>query len=285
MIGLPSDQSDVNPKGARIRWDLLLRICPSPRLLIRTAGVLLLGYLALCAGMYFFQRNLLYFPRSRSLNGAEVTLKLPVPGAELIITKQEVEGPKAILYFGGNGEDVSFNLPAFTKAFSNHSIYLAHYRGYGGSSGSPSEEVILQDALALYDHVSAKQGKVALIGRSLGTGVAIQVASKRPASSLILVTPFFSIQEIAQERFPFLPVGALLVDKFESWRVANSILMPTLLIAAEWDEIIPKSSTDRLFERFEKGISTLEMVPGTNHNNISAHPKYLQLMQTHLGKN
>ncbi|MSR81256.1 MAG: alpha/beta fold hydrolase [Gemmataceae bacterium] len=280
MVGLPPDNFDVNPPRANARGNRLLRI---NRVLIPGGLVLLLGYLALCAGMFFFQRNLLYFPRARTLTGPEVTLKLQVPGAELVITKRDANSPNAILYFGGNGEDVSANLPLFSAAFPNHAIYLTHYRGYGGSSGSPSEEFIQQDALALFDQVVTKHDKVAVIGRSLGSGVAIQVASQRPASALILVTPFFSILEIAARRFPFLPVGALLIDKFESWKYAEAISMPTLLIAAEWDEVIPKSSTDRLFERFERGIATLEVIPGTNHNNISSNPRYLPMIQSMLG--
>ena len=276
----PSDHSDRNTPTVHARWPRLLRFS----LVFFPCGmVLLLGYLALCAGMFFFQRNLLYFPRARTLTGPEVTLKLQVPGAELVITNRDANSPNAILYFGGNGEDVSANLPSFSIAFPNHAIYLAHYRGYGGSSGTPSEEFIQQDALSLFDQVVSKHDKVAVIGRSLGSGVAIQVAAKRPASALILVTPFFSIQEIAARRFPFLPVGALLIDKFESWKYAEAISMPTLLIAAEWDEVIPKSSTDRLFERFEKGMATLEVIPGTNHNNISSNPRYLPMIQSMLG--
>jgi pimeloyl-ACP methyl ester carboxylesterase len=244
--------------------------------------VLLLAYLAICAALFAYQRSLLYFPQPNSGGGPATTMQLQVKDADLAITARQKSGPKALVYFGGNAEDVSANLPSFAQAFPDHAIYLLHYRGYGGSSGSPTEAALQSDALALFDHVNKTHADVTVVGRSLGSGVAVWVASQRPVSRLILVTPYNSIQELAAERFPWFPISWLLVDKFESWKYAPKVTAPTLLIAAEHDEVIPATSTGQLHARFNKGTAALKMLPGTSHNTISQHPQYLALFQSML---
>ncbi len=206
----------------------------------------------------------------------------PDTDAALVVTARQTAGPKAIIYFGGNGEDVSPNLPSFSQAFPAHALYLLHYRGYGGSTGSPTEAALQSDALALFDHVSKMHSDVVVVGRSLGSGVAVWVASQRPVSRLILVTPYNSIQELAAQRFPWFPVSWLLTDKFESWKYAARVTAPTLLISAEHDEVIPKASTEQLHAHFRNGAAVLKMLPGTSHNTVSLHPDYLSLFQSML---
>ena len=188
-------------------------------------------------------------------------------------------GSDALVYFGGNAEDVSLEMPGFSVAFPNYAIYLLHYPGYGGSSGSPSEKAIVADALALFDRVHAQHQNVVVIGRSLGSGVAIHVASLRPVSRLVLVTPFDSLQDVAAENYPYVPVRWLLRDKFESWRYAPQVVAPTRIIVAEQDEIVPRASTDRLRTRFKNDIVSYVVVPGTGHNTISDSADYLSLLK------
>lgn len=245
-------------------------------------AVLLLAYLALCAALFIYQRSLIYFPQPKSWGGPATTQQLQVKDAELVLTARQSTGPKAIVYFGGNAEDVSANLPSFAQAFPGHSIYLLHYRGYGGSSGSPSEAALQSDALALFDHVGKTHSEITVVGRSLGSGVAVWVASQRPVSRLILVTPYNSIQELAAQRFPWFPISWLLVDKFESWKYAPQVTAPTLLIAAGQDEVIPAASTEKLYAQFKKGTAALKVLPGTSHNTVSQHPQYLPLFQSML---
>ncbi|MDP1566018.1 MAG: alpha/beta hydrolase, partial [Polaromonas sp.] len=213
------------------------------RLAASLLAVAALGYLALCAVLFFFQRSLIYFPQPGVNKDPASTLQLQVADAELAVSVRPGTGPGALIYFGGNAEDVSANLPAFAQAFPAHAVYLLHYRGYGASPGSPTEKAIQSDALALFDHVRKSHADIALVGRSLGSGVAIQVASQRPASRLVLVTPYDSLQELAAGQFPFFPVRWLLVDKFESSKHAPQVTVPTLLIAAAKDEVIPAWST------------------------------------------
>lgn len=249
---------------------------------ISFAAFLAVVYVGLCGVLFVFQRSFIYYPQPRAPGANSPTLPLSVPGAELLISVRLHDGPKAIVYFGGNGEDVSFNLPAFAVAFPDHALYLMNYRGYGGSSGSPSEASIQQDALALFDAVHSKHPDVVVMGRSLGSGVAVRLASERPAARLVLITPYSSIAELAARQFPYFPVKWLLRDKFESWRYAPRIRVPTLLVSAQNDEIIPRASTEDLYARFTEGVASLQVIPGVGHNTISQSPLYLEALRTGL---
>jgi uncharacterized protein len=175
---------------------------------------------------------------------------------------------------------VSGNMPQLSEAFPNRSLYLMHYRGFGGSSGSPSQEALFSDAQALFDLVREKHDDITIVGRSLGSGVAVYLAGTREVSRLILITPFDSMTEIAARQFPFLPVNWLLKDRYESFKYAPHVKAPTQIITAEKDELIPRESSQKLHTSFVPGIATFHIVPGTNHNNISSSPNYLQLLST-----
>ena len=253
----------------------------------RNAGLLLavivFMYAAVCLVLYAMQRSMIYYPQPGAAESPDSTLTIPVHGATLRVSVRAHASPKALIYFGGNAEDVSLSLPAFSSAFPDRALFLLHYRGYGGSSGKPSEEALQSDALALFDRVHSEYSDIAVIGRSLGSGVAIRVAaSHRPVSSLVLVPPYDSIQELAARQFPYLPVRWLLTDKFESWRYAPAIRVPTLLLAAANDEVIPRSSTERLYRAFSPGVASLNFIPETAHNSVSNSALYLEEIRAAL---
>jgi pimeloyl-ACP methyl ester carboxylesterase len=240
-------------------------------------------YIAICVLLFVFQRSLIYYPQPRAKGEGSATMPLSVPDAELVISLRAHEGPNAIVYFGGNGEDVAYNIPEFSSAFPEHALYLMNYRGYGGSSGTPTERAIHQDAQALFDWVHARHPNVVIMGRSLGSGVAIRLASERPAARLVLITPYSSIVELGARQFPYFPVRWLLQDKYESWRYAPTITVPTLIVAAENDEVIPRASTDDLYSRFKPGVASLQVIPGAGHNSLSASPLYLTSLRSGAG--
>jgi pimeloyl-ACP methyl ester carboxylesterase len=132
--------------------------------------------------------------------------------------------------------------------------------------------------MTLFDYVYNSHPDIAVIGRSLGSGVAVRLASQRPASRLILITPYNSLEDLAARQFPWFPVKWLLQDKFESWKYAAHITVPTLLVAAEHDEVVPRASTDQLYTHFAKGVASLQVIPDTGHNSISESPNYLQML-------
>jgi pimeloyl-ACP methyl ester carboxylesterase len=235
-------------------------------------------YLGACAALFFFQRSLIYFPQPSSL-GRSSQIVLPVHGAEVRVSVRPHAGSNALIYFGGNAEDVSASLPSLSTTFPEHAIFLMHYRGYGGSSGTPSEAALQADALKLFDKIHAEHPNVVVVGRSLGGGIAIRLAAQRPVSRLVLVTPWDSLQDLAAAQFPFFPVRWLLSEKYESDRYAPLVAAPTTVVAAEHDEVIPRWSTDRLHARFAQGVARFVILPGTGHNTISMNPLYLDVMR------
>jgi pimeloyl-ACP methyl ester carboxylesterase len=239
-------------------------------------------YLGLCLMLFFTQRSLIYFPTERALVDPATDMTLSVADASLRLAVRIREGPNALIYFGGNAEDVSHSLGSFASAFPGHAIYMVHYRGYGGSSGKPSEDALHMDAQALYEKVSAEHSKIVVVGRSLGSGVAVRLAATRPVHRLVLVTPYDSIVNVAKRQFPFMPVSLLLLDRYESWRDAPRVQVPTLIVAAANDQVIPRESTAALFRAFLPGVARMKVIAGVGHNSISAAPGYLAAIQSGL---
>jgi uncharacterized protein len=244
------------------------------RILLTLLTLLAIVYAGLCAALFFFQRSLIYFPQPRSLGNNTSRINLSVSGAEMSVSVRLRKGSNALIYFGGNAEDVSRRLPTFSNTFPDHALYLPDYRGYGSSSGKPSEAALFTDAIALFDKIHADYANVLVVGRSLGSGVAVYLASQRPVARLVLVTPYNSIQELAARQVPFFPVRLLLLDKFESWRYAKLVNAPTLIIMAEDDEVIPRESTESLLKYFQHDIALMKVISNTSHNTISDSPEY-----------
>ena len=235
-------------------------------------------YAGLCLALYVMQRSFQYFPTPRRLGPTQMADTFQSGDTLLQLTVRPHAGPGALLYFGGNGEDVSSSVAPLLAAFPEREIVMLHYRGYGGSAGRPTEADIAADAAGLFDKVHAQHPDVIVMGRSLGTGVAARLASTRPVAKLVLVTPYDSLLGIAERQFPVFPVKYLLIDKYESWRHVPKIGVPVLILAAERDEVIPASSTETLRARFPAGQVTWVMVPGASHNTIGDDPLYVRAL-------
>jgi pimeloyl-ACP methyl ester carboxylesterase len=246
------------------------------KVLIGFAGLSLATYLGLCGLLYSKQRKLLYYPQPMAAGGEAFTLPLRAHGPRVLVSVRELPQAPAIVYFGGNAEDVSQNLPVFEAAFPTHALYLLHYRGYGGSLGEPSEAGLYADALSLFDYARRRHREVIVVGRSLGSGLAVHVASTRRAARLVLVTPYDSIVGIAAENYPMFPVSMILQDKYESYRYAPRIRVPTRIIVADADEVIPRASSEQLCGRFAPGIAHMSVLSG-GHSTVTADPRYLPL--------
>ena len=233
-------------------------------------------YAAACVVLFFKQRSFQYFPTTRRLGATQMAGTYEREGTLLQLTVRPLPGPGAVLYFGGNAEDVSGSVGSLVAAFPDREIVALHYRGYGGSAGRPPEADIPADAAGLFDQVHARHPDVIVIGRSLGSGVAARLASTRPVSKLVLVTPYDSLLGIAQGQFRFFPVSLLLIDKYETWRYVPGIKAPVLLLVAERDETIPLASSQALRARFPAGQASWVMVPGASHNTILDDPLYVR---------
>ena len=250
----------------------------SLKVLLIAISVLASTYLIACALLAFNARSMLYHPAPRSADVPHWTM--PRGDADIIVSSNRQHSTQLILYFGGNAEDVSQALPMLQQGFPGAAIHAMHYRGYGGSSGSPTEAMLVGDALALYDSTSNGQAKdIVVIGRSLGSGVAVQLAAARPVQRLILITPYDSIGGLAARMFPAFPVRLLLRDHYDSWRHAARITAPTTLIIAGRDEVIPNASSLRLLREFRPGVAQAIIIADADHNDVFGYPEFAEALR------
>jgi pimeloyl-ACP methyl ester carboxylesterase len=245
------------------------------KIIVWLTVIALSGYAAVCALLFAMQGSFLYHPTMPLAGDTTSNITLQRSDANLVVSTRLGTGNNAILYFGGNGEQAAASIPLLSSAFPNASIYALHYRSYSGSTGKPTERNLVGDGEALFDAIYREHKHITVIGRSLGSGVAIQVASHRPIERLVLVTPYNSILELAAERFSFVPMCLLLQDKYESWQFAAGISVPTTVIAAEHDGVIPMASTKRLLTHFKPGVASFIVIPGKGHNDISGSQEYV----------
>jgi uncharacterized protein len=241
-------------------------------LLLLSAG----AYLVVCVLLFANQRAHIYYPVPESSSTIARSMRLQNGGADLKIWVIPRPGPRAILYFGGNAEDVAYSLESFAKAFPAHSLYLVNYRGYGGSSGEPTETGLQADALAVFDQAYLLHPRIAVIGRSLGSAVATHVANERMVDRLVLVTPFDSLVKVAGEHFRWLPVGLLIRDRYDSVSRAASIRAPVLMVVAGDDEIVSRARSNALAAAFAPGRARMTVLDGVGHNGIDARTQYLE---------
>lgn len=232
--------------------------------------------------LFFGQRWFIYYPRT-SLSDVEAKpVELPHDDIKLRGWVLNETASQAILYYGGNAEQIEANIPQFKQLLGEHAVYLITYRGYGESEGQPSEKALYQDALHIYDSIKTKHSSISLIGRSLGTGIATYVAEQRPVEKLVLITPFDSIENVAREKFWMFPVGLILQDKYESWRRAKNISAKTLAMIAANDQIIPRPRSMSLLTEFNPELLEVVEIDEANHNTISFYPAFASTLKSFL---
>lgn len=249
-----------------------------------TLFTMLFFYLGLCLLLFLLQRKFLYFPQpvAPEINATEIGFE--TDGVQLRGWVVNLGRPKALLYYGGNAESIENNVTFFDKVLPSYSVYLIPYRGYGNSTGYPTEEHLYQDALHVYDRVKVKHEKIALMGRSLGSGVATYVAVNRQVDTLLLVTPFDSIVNVAKSVYWMFPVSLLIKDRFESVERVDDITADTHIFIAERDRVITRVRTERLIEQFGEQLKAVFLIAGADHNDISIYPEYVTGVQQALGQ-
>ena len=241
-------------------------------------------YAALCLFVFLTQRSQIYFPVPESRAAVGEAVQVEVDGARLKVWAVRRPGPAAVLYFGGNAEDVGASLAPLAMALPAHSLYFVNYRGYGGSTGSPSEDALVADAIALHDRLRPLHPELCVMGRSLGSGVAMQLAAARDVSCLVLVTPFDSLANVARHHFRWLPVGLLLRDRYDSMERASEVAARTLVVIAGRDEIIPRARSEALVAALPAARTRVIVLEGARHNDLDASPDYLPALRRFLSE-
>jgi fermentation-respiration switch protein FrsA (DUF1100 family) len=218
----------------------------------------LLGYGGLVALMYLFQRSLMYFPDARrtlpahaDLPQAEEVQLTSSDGEKLIAWHVAPRGKKpVVIYFHGNGGALNLRVGRFRWLIEDGTGLLAlSYRGYGGSTGRPSEPGLIRDAVAAYDFAAVRYApaRIVLWGESLGTAVAIALAADHQVGGLILDAPFTSAADVGAAAYFFVPVRALIKDPFRSDERIGKVRAPILVLHGERDRVVPIRFGERLF--------------------------------------
>jgi fermentation-respiration switch protein FrsA (DUF1100 family) len=250
-----------------------------------TALKLLLGVLVAFGGfvalMYVAQRSLMYFPdRHRTppaaagLPSAEEAVLDSEGGERVIVWHVPPRGAKpVVIYFHGNGGALYHRADRFRALTANGTGLVAlSYRGYGGSTGSPSESGFIADGEAAYRFAVARYPaeRVVLFGESLGTGVAVAVAAEHKIGGLILQAPFTSAVDVAALVYWFLPVRFLMKDPFYSDRRIAKVTAPVLILHGARDSIVPIGLGERLYALAGEPKRFVRLREGS-HNDLDGH--------------
>lgn len=183
----------------------------------------------------------------------------------------------AVLYFGGNAEEVTAGSADAGRRYGRRAVLLVNYRGYGDSGGKPGEAALVADAIALYDWAARRAdldpARFCVHGRSLGSGVAVQLAAARPVRCVVLTSPFDSLAAVGHTHYPWLPVGLLLRHRFDSAAVAGGIRAPAFVIYGTEDTIVPAEHSERLAAAWGGPVERLR-IEGHGHNDLDFDPRY-----------
>lgn len=235
-----------------------------------TFGVL---YVAALAGIYAIQRDLQYFPTHRDpapqavgLSGVDRIALATPDGETVVLWSAPPQGDRpVILFLHGNGGEIADRADrlAFYQSRGFGAAFLS-WRGYGGSTGSPSETGLVIDAKTAYDHLR-KQGippdRIVVVGESLGSGPAVQLAAANPVAGVVLEAPYSAAVDIARLAYPWLPVGLLMKDQYRSRDHIAAVRAPILILHGEADRVIPQGFGRRLFDAARDPKTFLSLGP------------------------
>ena len=255
------------------------------RRLKRVFKILLVLYVMLGTSLYFLQEKMLFLP---STLAQDYQYDFRYPFEELFFETAEdvsinaihfkIENPKGvILYFHGNAGDLSrWGIIGEHFVSLNYDVLIMDYRTYGKSTGKLSEQGFYDDAEFCYKYLLKHydEDEIVLYGRSLGTGIATYLASKHKPKQLILETPYYSILDVAKQRFPIFPVKGLLKYQFPSNEFITSVECPITMFHGTDDAVIPYSSAEKLKAVAPNALTTFITIEGGAHNNLISFENY-----------
>jgi fermentation-respiration switch protein FrsA (DUF1100 family) len=257
-------------------------------LLAKAALGLAFAYALIVVAAWLGQRRLMYAPDATRVPPAAAGLTdvaeklLDTPdGARLVVWRRDAQpGRPTILYFHGNAGNLADRADRLGRyARLGYGLAALSYRGYSGSSGSPSEASNVADARLLYQRVvgeGVNPRNVVLYGESLGSGVAVQLASVEPVAAVVLDAPYTSIVDVAVKAYPYLPVRPLLLDRYESHRVIRSISVPLLILHGALDRVVPAAMGSALHD-MATDPKKLVIFPRGGHSDLDDHGAVLEV--------
>lgn len=236
--------------------------------------------LLLLALVWGLQRQLIYFPAPAPVRSADST----VPGARDVVLRTSdgmrlgawfvrAGGPErdvVVLVASGNAGDRADRAPlARALAERGLAVLLFDYRGYGGNPGSPSEDGLARDARAarqfLVDDAGWSPDRIIYYGESLGAAVVTGLAAQHPPAGLVLRSPFVDLAAVGAEHYPYLPVRALLRDRYPLAEQLAGVDVPVTVILGDADSVVPPTQSRRVAASAPR-LRQLVEVPGADHN-------------------
>jgi pimeloyl-ACP methyl ester carboxylesterase len=244
----------------------------------RIAVTVIISYAVLCVSFYLFQDRFIYHHIPAAARQGAESLRVKSGDAVLNVWVLHPGLHQAVIYFGGNRDDVGAKLSVFSETFPDQTVYLVNYRGYGGSTGKPSEAALIGDAQTIYDWAALRHDRISVMGRSLGTGVATALAASRPVERLILITPYDSLSNVVADDVPWLPVSWLLRDHYNSAARITDVHAPVMVMIAGRDSVILRPRSDALCAAIPAALRSTVVISGATHDDL---PLFLGYLQSH----
>jgi uncharacterized protein len=270
---------------ARMGWNILIS--------------LVLAYVAVVALVFVFQTRLVYYPAiGREVAVTPQAYGLAFEPAEIRTADGETlhgwwvpadNARGTVLLLHGNAGNVSHRLD-YLLMFNRlgHSTFIMDYRGYGRSSGTPSEEGTYRDAEAAWDYLrqarSVRQQELVIVGESLGGGVATWLAARVPPRALVLLSTFTSVSDLGAEIYWFLPVRLINRIRYDNLRNLERISAPLFIAHSRDDEIVPYAHGRRLFEAAREPKEFLEMRGGHNEGLVFTRKEWMAQLAAFLDR-
>nr|WP_298926743.1 alpha/beta fold hydrolase [uncultured Allomuricauda sp.] len=253
---------------------------------LKRFGIFILTILSLLVLMlYLLQEKLIFLPTqlpvdyeySFTSEFEEVFLDTP-DGARLNALHFKIENPKGLLlYFHGNAGDLSrWGEIASSFVDLQYDVLVMDYRSYGKSTGKLSENALYADAQLFYEYAlkTYSDEDIIVYGRSLGASIATHLASNHTPSKLILETPFYSLLDVAQDRFPILPIKQVLKYKMTSFKYIQKVKAPIRIFHGTTDNVVSYESGKRLFDAIPHADKKMYTIKNGNHNNLNEFEDY-----------
>ena len=251
--------------------------------------MILVIYLLVGIGLYFFQEKIMFHPtvlaadhrfqftdsfKEESIHYDTSTI------FHFIKFFPQQKAKEVVLYFHGNKGNIE-RYERFVKNFTKHNkeVWMVDYCGYGKSTGALNETMLAEEALQLYKmaRVYYQPSQIIIYGKSLGTGIATQLASRRDCEKLILETPYYSMTSLARHYVWMYPIDWIVKYKFPSYQYLQKVTAPVTIFHGTDDNVVPYSNALKLKAVLKPGDEFIT-INGGNHRNLNSYP----LMQEKL---